>query len=112
MVSKRIIYSTGDGVAIIIPTPEALCQYGIGVIAWKDVPAGRPYKIVDAADIPDDRTFRAAWEVDAAALTDGVGADYGAGSDWDVIDYDGDGRPDVLRHRLTREIKKLSEVSE
>lgn len=31
-------------------------------IAAKDVPAGKPFKIVDVADIPTDRTFRAAWE--------------------------------------------------
>ena len=31
-------------------------------IANKDVPAGKPYKIVDVADIPSDRTFRNAWE--------------------------------------------------
>jgi hypothetical protein len=41
----------------------------------KDVPAGKPFKIVDTADVPSDRTFRAAWEVDAATLTDGVGAE-------------------------------------
>lgn len=31
-------------------------------IAAKDVPTGKPYKIVDVADIPEDRTFRNAWE--------------------------------------------------
>ena len=31
-------------------------------IAAKDVPAGKPFEIVDAADIPEDRTFRNAWE--------------------------------------------------
>ena len=31
-------------------------------IAVKDVPAGKPYQIVDVADIPSDRTFRDAWE--------------------------------------------------
>jgi hypothetical protein len=31
-------------------------------IAAKDVPAGKPFKIVDVADIPSDRAFRAAWE--------------------------------------------------
>jgi hypothetical protein len=28
---------------------------------------------VDVSDIPSDRTFRNAWEVDPAALTDGIG---------------------------------------
>lgn len=58
---KRIIYPTDDGgVAIIVPAPSS--GLTIEQIAAKDVPAGKPYKIVDAADIPTDRTFRAAWE--------------------------------------------------
>ena len=74
--TQRIIYQTDDGgVAVIIPTPETLEQYGIEAIALKDVPAGKPFKIVDTADVPSDRTFRAAWEVDVATLTDGVGAE-------------------------------------
>ncbi len=31
-------------------------------VAAKDVPKGKPYKIVDTDDIPTDRTFRNAWE--------------------------------------------------
>ena len=74
--TQRIIYSTPEGgVAVIVPAPEALEQYGIEAIALKDVPAGRPYKIVSTEDVPTDRTFRAAWEVDEALLTDGVGAE-------------------------------------
>jgi hypothetical protein len=58
---KRIIYPNNDGgVSIIIPAPE--CDLTIEEIAAKDVPAGKPYKIVDAADVPSDRTFRDAWE--------------------------------------------------
>ena len=72
--NPRIIYKTeSGGVAVIIPTGELSLEE----TAAKDVPAGRPYKIVDAADIPSDRTFRNAWEIDEAELTDGVGADYG-----------------------------------
>lgn len=75
--NRRIIYKNDDGgVAVIIPTPEALALYGIEAIAQKDVPAGKPYKIVDANEIPTDRTFRAAWTVDEADLTDGVGAEW------------------------------------
>jgi len=60
---KRIIYPTDDGgVAVIIPTPEALETMSIEEIAAKDVPAGKPFKIIDVADIPTDRTFRNAWE--------------------------------------------------
>jgi hypothetical protein len=58
---KRIIYPNDEvGVAIIIPALE--CGLTIEEIAAKDVPTGKPYKIVDAADIPSDRTFRNAWE--------------------------------------------------
>ena len=31
-------------------------------IAAKDVPEGKPFKIVSVEDIPSDRTFRNAWE--------------------------------------------------
>jgi hypothetical protein len=58
--NQRIIYPTDDGgVAIIIP---ADCGLTIEEIAAKDVPEGKPYKIVDVTDIPTDRTFRNAWE--------------------------------------------------
>lgn len=74
--TKRIIYQDDDGgVAVVVPSPEAVAQYGVEAIALKDVPAGKPFKIVDVADVPKDRTFREAWEVDVEALTDGVGAD-------------------------------------
>jgi len=59
--NQRIIYPTDNGgVAVIIPAAE--CGLTIEEIAAKDVPAGKPYKIVDVADIPSDRTFRNAWE--------------------------------------------------
>jgi hypothetical protein len=55
----RIIYQTNDGgVAIIVP---ADCGLTIEEIAAKDVPAGKPYQIVDVSDIPTERTFRGAW---------------------------------------------------
>jgi hypothetical protein len=34
-------------------------------VAAKDVPEGKPFKIVDVADVPSDRTFRNAWEYTA-----------------------------------------------
>lgn len=78
--NQRIIYQNDDGgVAIIIPAPD--CGLTIEQIALKDVPFGKPFKIVDVADMPADRTERAAWSVDLADLTDGIGADYGVGSD-------------------------------
>jgi len=72
---NRIIYKTDEGgVAVIIPTPEALAQHTIEAIAQKDVPAGKPFALVDAADLPD-RSTRNAWTVDEADLTDGVGGE-------------------------------------
>jgi hypothetical protein len=59
--NQRIIYLTDDGgVAVVVPAPE--CTLTIEEIAAKDVPAGKPYKIVDVSEIPSDRTFRNAWE--------------------------------------------------
>ena len=70
--NTRIIYQNDEGgVAVIIPCD---CGLTIEQIAAKDVPTGKPYKIVDVADIPSDRTQRDAWAVDVADLTDGVGA--------------------------------------
>jgi hypothetical protein len=74
--NQVIIYNQDNGVvAVIIPTQEALEKYGIQAIAIKDVPAGKPFKIVDAADIPSDRSDRDAWTVDEADLTDGIGGE-------------------------------------
>ena len=54
--NQRIIYPTDDGgVAIVVPAVSI-------ELAMKDIPVGKPYKIVDVADIPSDRTFRNAWE--------------------------------------------------
>ena len=60
--NQRIIYPTDDGVAIIVPAPE--CGLTIEEIAARSVPEGKPYRIVDASDIPTDRTFRNAWTAD------------------------------------------------
>ena len=55
---KRIIFPNDDGgVSIIIPAESVDA-------AMKDIPSGKPYLIVDAADIPTDRTFRNAWTAD------------------------------------------------
>jgi hypothetical protein len=71
--NKRIIYQNeNSGVAVIIPGPD--CGLTIQQIAAKDVPTGRPYKIVDAADIPADRSARALWFIAVADLTDGFGS--------------------------------------
>jgi len=67
--NKRILYKTETGIAVIVPTGEL----SIEETAKKDVPQGLPFKIVDVSEIPADRTFRNAWDIDEAELTDGVG---------------------------------------
>ena len=63
---QRIIYKTEDGgVAVIIPTPEYLETHSIQELAAKDVPAGVEFKIISTSDLPEDRTFRNAWEYTA-----------------------------------------------
>jgi hypothetical protein len=59
--NQRIIFRREDGkVSVIVPAPG--CGMTIEQIAAKDVPAGTPFKIVNASEIPSDRTFRDAWE--------------------------------------------------
>ena len=70
---KIIFQNDNGGISIIHPTDEALEIMSIDEIAQKDVPTGLPYKIVDDSEVPTDRTFRDAWTIDEATLTDGVG---------------------------------------
>jgi hypothetical protein len=60
MTNYRIIYpNDDDGVAVVVPAP------GIEQTeALKAVPAGKPYLVLDASDMPTDRTFRDAWTAD------------------------------------------------
>lgn len=70
--SKRILYKNEEGgVSIVVPSPNTVIS--IEQIALKDVPTGVPFKIVDTTEVSSDRTFRNAWEVDEADMTDGVG---------------------------------------
>ena len=72
--SQVIIFKNNEGgVSVIHPSPEALAIYGIEAIALKDAPAGKPYKIIDASELPS-RELRNQWDVDEADLTDGIGA--------------------------------------
>jgi len=58
--NKRIIYPNDEGgVSIVVPAPD--CELSLEQIAGKDVPAGKPYQIVDVSEVPDDRTYRNAW---------------------------------------------------
>ena len=72
--TQVIIYLQDNGIpAVITPTQEALDKHGIMAIAIKDVPAGKPFKIIDASELPD--TPQESWVVDEADLTDGVGGE-------------------------------------
>ena len=69
----KIIFKTEEGtVSVICPSKEWTGT--MEELGQKDVPTGLKYKIVEDSDIPSDRSFRNAWEVDEAELTDGVGA--------------------------------------
>ena len=77
---KRIMYKSSDGsVRIIVPADNI--DMTVEEIAQKDVPTGVKYKIVNVSEISPDRTFRNAWDIDEAELTDGTGADYGVSED-------------------------------
>ncbi len=57
MDNQRIIYPNDEGgVAIVVPAPGVALEEVL-----KAVPAGKPFQIVEATDIPTDRTFRNAW---------------------------------------------------
>jgi hypothetical protein len=69
-----IIYNQDSGIpAVVMPTQEALDAHGIMAIAIKDVPAGKKFKIVDAADLPTEP--QEVWVVNEADLTDGIGGE-------------------------------------
>lgn len=53
------------GVAVIIPAPEFANQ--IEAVAQKDVPAGKPWRIVDDSNLPSrDSRDRWLWTADGA----------------------------------------------
>ena len=77
---KRIIYKSSNGsVRIIVPADNV--NMTVEEIAQKDVPTGVKYKIVNKLEVSSDRTFRNAWDINEAELTDGTGADHGVSED-------------------------------
>ena len=85
---KIIFQAPNSPLSVINPSQKWLAKYiaenegsdeaaAMEALAQKDVPTGCKYKIVEDSVIPTDRTFRNAWEVDEAELSDGVGADFG-----------------------------------
>lgn len=66
-----IIYKQDSGlVAVVTPAPEYADQ--IVEVAVKDVPIGKPFKIVDSDMLPYHLP-REDWDFDDATFTDGVG---------------------------------------
>lgn len=82
IMEKCAIYENDGGISIVYPSPslfdsqsldrELLRQQNIDfqsddeVYDWifkKDVPEGKDYKVIDVSEIPQDRTFRSAWEI-------------------------------------------------
>ena len=73
--TQVIVYLQDNNIpAVVMPTQEALDAHGIMAIAIKDVPAGKKFKIIDAADLPQG-VPQEAWTVDESLLTDGVGGE-------------------------------------
>ena len=61
----KIIFKNQDNsIGIITPSDEALSFATIEQIAEKDCPHNLPYWIVEDSVIPENRTFRSAWEID------------------------------------------------
>jgi hypothetical protein len=58
---SRILITEDNGVtvSVIVPAASFTAEQCI-----KDVPVGAKYKIVDTSEVPSDRTFRNAWEVE------------------------------------------------
>jgi len=62
-----VIFKNEDNaIGVLTPTDEALSFATIEQIAEKDVPYNLPYWIRPVSDIPTDRTYRNAWEIDPA----------------------------------------------
>ena len=74
---KKIIFKNEDNsIGIITPTDEALSFATVIQVAEKDVPHNLSYWIVEDSVIPEDRTFRSAWEIDESfCKPDGFGGE-------------------------------------
>ena len=63
---KRILFPNDNGgVSVITPAPEYADQ--IDAVAQKDVPAGKPWRIIDDSELPPrDSRDRWLWTADGA----------------------------------------------
>ena len=67
------IFLNDDGTpAVLFPTHEAIEIMSIREIAAKDIPFGKPFKIVPVDSLPQDKPQHE-WEIDPLTLTDGIG---------------------------------------
>ena len=57
--TKAIIYTDSDGVKVL--RLAANCDLTVEEVQAKDVPDGITSYIINASDLPTDRTFRNAW---------------------------------------------------
>lgn len=62
--TEVIIYDDGGTLKVFVPSGEGLESYRITSLAERVVPSGIPFLIVDREEVPEDRTFRDAWEAD------------------------------------------------
>lgn len=66
---KKIIYPTDEGtIAVVALSPSITLDSTVA----KYIPLGKPFKIVDASDLPTDVVFYEAWVVDFTE-NDGLG---------------------------------------
>ena len=73
----KIIFKNQDNsIGIITPSDEALSFATVFQVAEKDCPYNLPYWIVEDSIIPENRTFRSAWEIDESfGKPDGFGGE-------------------------------------
>jgi hypothetical protein len=63
MNDPRLIYPNDHGgIAVAVPSAEALATHTPDQLAQRLVPPGRPWKWISADDLPGSRMFRDAWE--------------------------------------------------
>ena len=73
----KIVFKNQDNsIGIITPSDEVLSFATLAQVAEKDCPYNLPYWIVETSVIPEDRTFRSAWEIDESfGKPDGFGGE-------------------------------------
>ncbi len=61
----------------LLPSSEVLEIYTIEQVAQKDVVEGLPFWIIDNTELPEDQTFRDAWEIsESMREPDGYGSPF------------------------------------